>query len=277
MKRFAPILSVIAAALALSACQARTHDVEHWREAIAPHITVMMPERTDGPVPAVLMFSGCGGVISVQSEYGAVANEHGIAAVIVDSHGARGIGAFGARVFTCTALRMRGDERARDVIAALAHARTLDGIDPDRLALTGWSHGGWTLLDTLSLIEGEVAPRGLDALPENALDGVRAVIPIYPYCGFIIRARGHDIGNRIPVDALLAEDDVIADPRACERLFERQNEAGARIDWTLFEGQTHAFDAPDQPYDPRVRYDAEASARAHEWWIEILSVRLGAQ
>ncbi len=277
MGRLGPILPVLAAGLALAGCQARSHDLAHWREALAPHITVMMPENAEGPVPAVLMFSGCGGVISVQSEYGAAANANGIAAVIVDSHGARGIGSIGARLFTCTALRMRGDERARDVIAALAHVRTLDGIDPDRLALTGWSHGGWTLLDTLSLIHDGTPPRGLDALPENALGGVRAVIPIYPYCGFIIRARGHDIGNRIPVDALLAEDDVIADPRACERLFERQNEAGARIDWTLFEGQTHAFDAPDQPYDPRVRYDSEAAERAHEWWIERLSIRLGAQ
>lgn len=277
MGRLAPILPVLAAGLALAGCQARSHDLAHWREALAPHITVRMPENAEGPVPAVLMFSGCGGVISVQSEYGAAANANGIAAVIVDSHGARGIGSIGARLFTCTALRMRGDERARDVIAALDHVRTLDGIDSDRLALTGWSHGGWTLLDTLSLVQDDTPPRGLDAPPENALGGVRAVIPIYPYCGFIIRARGHDIGNGIPVDALLAEDDVIADPRACERLFERQNEAGARIDWTLFEGQTHAFDAPDQPYDPRVRYDAEATERAHEWWIERLSVRLGAQ
>ncbi|MFN3834475.1 MAG: dienelactone hydrolase family protein [Glycocaulis sp.] len=266
-----------AALLALSACLARADGLDHWREALAPHITVMMPEGVEGPVPAVLMFSGCGGVISVQSEYGAVANAHGMAAVIVDSHAARGIGPVGARLFTCTALRMRGDERARDVLTALAHIRTLDGIDPGRLALTGWSHGGWTLLDTLALVEAGTPPPGLDDMPGDALVGVRAVIAIYPYCGFIIRARRHEIGNGVPVDALLAENDVIADPRSCERLFERQNEAGARIDWTLFEGQTHAFDAPDQPFDPRVRYDAEASARAHEWWIETLSIRLGGE
>ncbi|MCC5980690.1 MAG: dienelactone hydrolase family protein [Oceanicaulis sp.] len=259
----------------LGACQARTHDLDHWREAIAPHVRVMMPEDAGGPVPAVLLFSGCGGVISVQSEYGAVANQHGMAAVIIDSHAVRGIGPIGARLYTCTALRMRGDERARDVLAALAHVRTLDGIDSDRLALTGWSHGGWTLLDTLALVHDGTPPRGLDTLPDAALDGVKAAVTIYPYCGFIIRARSHDIGNTIPVDALLAEEDMIANPRTCEALFERQNANGARIDWTLFEGQTHAFDAPDQPFDPRVRYDEDATRRAHDWWIETLSIRLG--
>jgi dienelactone hydrolase len=274
MRRGALIVLSLLAALCVSACQPRTHDLEHWRAALAPHIEVLLPETAEGPVPAVLMFSGCGGVISVQAEYAAIANANGIAAVIVDSHGARGIGPLGARLFTCTALQMRGDERARDVLAALAHVRTLPGIDAERLALTGWSHGGWTLLDTLTLVHDNAPPPGLDSLPANALAGVRAVMAIYPYCGPVIRARGADMGGEVPVYALLAEDDVIADPGACERLFERQTAREARITTVIFDGQTHAFDAPDQPFDPRVRYDSEASARAQEWWINTLYIRL---
>jgi len=203
MRRARPLLALAACTL-LAACGNGPATVEHHAQALEPHITVLMPEDREGRVPAVLMFSGCGGVISVQRDYAAIANEAGIAALIVDSHSARGIGPLGARLLVCSGARLRGGHRAGDVVAALAHARTLPGIDASRLALIGWSHGGWTLLDTLTRAEDGTPPDGLQSLPGNALDGVRSVMLVYPWCGVLNRARGHALPGSPPVHAMLA-------------------------------------------------------------------------
>lgn len=261
-------------ALLLAACSNAPDTLEQRIAMLEPYISVQMPQDTSEPVPAVLMFSGCGGVISVQHDYAAIANEAGVAALIVDSHAARGIGRMGARLTVCSAARMRGDARAGDVVAALAHARSLPGIDASRLALIGWSHGGWTLLDTLTLAHDGAPPGGMDAMPDNALQGVRSVMLVYPWCGFLSRAHSHTLPASPPVHALLAADDVIADPDACGNVFTLQAEDGAQIEWQVLDGLTHAFDAPDEPFDPRVRHDEAGTAFAHDWFAARLRASL---
>ncbi|MCH8489135.1 MAG: dienelactone hydrolase family protein [Oceanicaulis sp.] len=238
------------AALALGACaQAQTD--------LPAHAELRLPDGADGPVPAVILLSGCGGVRDVQDVYAREANAEGWAALIVDSHSARGIGPTGARLLVCTGARMRGQDRASDVFAALELLRADPRIDARRLALTGWSHGGWTVLDAMA--SAEAGERG-----ETPFEGVRGAFLIYPYCGAIIRARRDPIGAPFPVDAILAGRDAIADHRTCERLFARQRASGAMIrPPVLFGEATHAFDAEDQPWDPRMRYDAEQAAEAH--------------
>ncbi len=238
------------AALTLAACaQAQT--------GIAAHSTLRLPEGADGPVPAVVFLSGCGGVREVQDVYAREANAEGWAALIVDSHAARGIGPAGARLLVCTGLSMRGQDRAADVFAALELLRADPRIDARRLALTGWSHGGWTVLDAMA--SAQAGEQG-----SAPFAGVRGAFVIYPYCGAIIRARRDPVGAHFPVESLLAGRDAIADHRACERLFERQRASGAVIrPSVLLSEATHAFDAQDQPWDPRMRYDAGQAAEAH--------------
>ncbi|KAA5802423.1 prolyl oligopeptidase family serine peptidase [Alkalicaulis satelles] len=223
----------------------------------AGHASLHLPEGVEGPVPAVVLLSGCGGVRDVQDDYARAANAQGWAALIVDSHAARGIGRTGSRLLVCTGLRMRGQARADDVFAALDLLRADARIDASALALAGWSHGGWTVLDAMA--SAEAGERG-----EGAFEGVRGAFVVYPYCGAIIRARRDPVGAAFPVQPLLAGRDLIASARDCERLFTRQRSKGALIRPSiLFDQATHAFDAEDQPWDPRMRYDADEAAEAH--------------
>lgn len=250
MRRRAGFLTAGLAALAFSACAQAQADV-------SGHSELRLPDGAEGPVPAVILLSGCGGVRDVQDVYAREANAQGWAALIVDSHAARGIGPTGSRLLVCTGLSMRGQERAADVFAALELLRADARIDASRLALTGWSHGGWTVLDAMA--SAQAGEQG-----ETPFDGVRGAFLIYPYCGPVIRARRDPIGAHFPVESILAGRDAIADHRACERVFERQRASGAVIrPPVLLSEATHAFDAEDQPWDPRMRYDADQAAEAH--------------
>jgi dienelactone hydrolase len=231
---------------------------------LSGHIDIALPEGVTGPVPAVVMLSGCGGVRQVQADYAAVANEAGWAAVVVDSFSARGIGRLEARATVCTALRMRGDARAEDIFTALDLLRADGRIDADTLALIGWSHGGWAILDAMAIAEAGQAPDG-------ALAGVRGAFAIYPYCGFLSYADTSPLGDDIPLTVLVAGRDRVVSSQDCRNMAAARSAEGAQI--TVIEERelTHAFDAEDQPYDPRMRYDAEGTARNHDRFAAFLN------
>ena len=231
---------------------------------LADHIDIRMPEAAEGPVPAVIMLSGCGGVRQVQSDYADIANTQGWAAAIVDSHGARGIGRFGARSQVCTALRMRGQVRAGDVFATVEILRSDARINAENLALAGWSHGGWTVLDALALVE-------VGDADADALDGVRGAFLLYPYCGTLTKADRNPIGTGLPVRILIAGRDRVVSAGECRRLVADRGGEGSPITAIEEPELTHAFDAADQPWDPRMRFDAEGTARAHDHFAAFLS------
>lgn len=239
-------------------------------EMIRPGVQIFLPDSATGPVPAVLFFHGCGGERPMHTAYAAAIAEAGFGALIVDSFEPRGIGRFGAMTQVCSATRLMGQERAADVFAALEIARETDGIDAERLILAGWSHGGWTLLDAMSFVsEGERPPALIDG--DVSFDGVLGIVPIYPYCGFPARASGRIGPGLPPVEMVLAERDMVAPHADCERLARQAIEAGAEMDYAVWDGVTHAFDDTDAPaIDPRMTYDAEAAARLRARLIEML-------
>ncbi len=245
-------------------------------ERLRPHVEVRLPTDAAGPVPAVLLLSGCGGLRQVQADYAEALNAAGLAAVVVDSFALRGIGRNGARLTVCTGARMWGQVRAADLFAALEIVRADPRLDAERLALVGWSHGGWTILDALSFAAEAAPPPGLEALPEAPLRGVRASLLVYPYCGAPVRARERPLPPGTPVTALLVSEDLIAPAEDCQALLEARRREGAAADYVLREGLTHAFDAPDQPPDPRMRYDAEAAAASRAWSVQRLKAAFAA-
>ncbi|WP_439636290.1 dienelactone hydrolase family protein [Oceanicaulis sp.] len=240
---------------------------------LEPYVRVSYPPG-DGPFPAVLLFHGCGGVRQVTENYAALAVKSGVAAVIVDSLRARNISYEEALAQVCTGHRLWGRERAADVYAALELVRRDQKIDPQHLALAGWSHGGWTLLDALTLAQMKRPPDGLADAPDHPFAGVRGAFLVYPYVSGPSLAVRNDWLPSIPVESVLVERDSMASEADASVVFMRARQHGAPISWSVLGGVTHAFDEPDHHPDSTLRYDAQATRETEGRFVDFLDRRL---
>lgn len=237
---------------------------------LKPHLRIYLPEGT-GPFPAVLLFHGCGGARGIMDEYAEASAKAGVAGIVVDSLAPRGIGYGGAVRTVCTGMKVRGRERAGDVLAAIDLAREIRGVDPNRLAIAGWSHGGWSILDALAMkLPGE-RPHGLKNVPENPFKGVRLAILTYPFCGFPGLAARRGLNETgVPLDVLALTDDDTAKLADCEKMAEAARKSGATVRWETKGGLTHAFDEPDQQPLSRYIYIKEEADWAHQRFADKL-------
>lgn len=243
--------------------------VEDHAAFLAPHMRAHFPEG-DGPFPTVIQFHGCGSVHASQDDWAAFFVEQGYGAVIVDSLAPRGIGRMAALSTVCTALQLPGRERAGDVIAGITLASAMPEVDPERLFLGGWSHGGWAIMDLLAMDLERQPPPNLSAVDARLLDGVRGAILVYPYSGFPALSRDVDWQTRVPVLAFAGTADTVANPDHTQAAFDRQIAAGADIQFILFQGATHDFDVDEDEFLHQGDFDAAATARAHAITREFL-------
>ncbi|MCP4466135.1 MAG: dienelactone hydrolase [Halieaceae bacterium] len=221
------------------------------RNQVVPHIQVVLPGG-DGPHPAVLMFHGCGGVKPALLTRAHEFADRGYGAVVVDSFKGRDID--WQRV--CDGEILYGDQRAADVLVGLDFVRRDSRFDASRLFLAGYSHGGWTVLESV-FYNGEL-PRGLLDAPDTSLDGVRGVVAWYPYCGVVARFRG-GWQAQLPVLMLLAGEDQITPAEPCVDVARSMASGGQPVDWRVFEDAAHGFDTT---HDWVRGYDAEIHAEA---------------
>lgn len=243
------------------------------RALIEPYLKTVYPPGP-GPFPAVLLFHGCGGVRRIMHAYADAAAKAGVAAVIVDSCTPRGIDYQAALARVCTGRQLWARERAADLHAALAAVREDSRIDPDRLALAGWSHGGWTILDAFALDAAGRAPDGLDAAPSEAFKGVRAVFLVYPYVSGPALSRRRSFTPPAPIEAVLVDNDAMASDADAAQVLSRLKHEGAAVSWSTLGGVTHGFDEPDHHPQSKLLYDAEATARTRADFVDLLQRRL---
>lgn len=237
--------------------------VDELADRLDPHIEIHRPDGP-GPFPAVLQMHGCGGVKEIQRDYARVAARNGVLAVILDSHAPRGISYREALRTVCKGRRLLGAERAGDLIAGLRIIRRMGDVDATRLAVAGWSHGAWAVMDALALRAPDEAPFNLQTAPDDAFDGLQGAYLVYPYCGFpsLTRKRGW---TTLPAaaDMLLVDGDTrstLADGLAAA---ERARASGAHVETEIWTGVTHAFDEQDQEPGSGLVFDPEAAERAH--------------
>ncbi|WP_165354543.1 dienelactone hydrolase family protein [Tropicimonas sp. IMCC6043] len=240
---------------------------EQLSAKLRPSYRTYLPDGP-GPFPAALLFSGCDGPKDNMERWAQSVVDQGWAAVIVDSHGPRGLNDAQLWRLVCIGQILPGPERAGDVAVAIEDARAMEAVDPDRIVLIGASHGGWSVLDMLSLHGQGARPHNLTRWPESirarGLEGIAGVILLYPYCGVASQVRSNGWKADVPALFLLVKDDTIVDEDSCIDVIERMRAAGRPVETHLFEGTTHGFDQAEKNAFSMLEFSPEAIERAKE-------------
>jgi dienelactone hydrolase len=211
---------------------------------LEPHAAIHGPDDADKR-PVVMLFHGCGGVQAHLDEYAAEATRAGWRSVIVDSFAPRGWSRAYGLSFVCTGTRFWGFERAGDVLATIYGMGQREDVDATRVVLAGWSHGGWAIMDLMTMaLESETEARIGGAGP-GLLDGVRGVYLNYPYVNFGTRGAKRDWRYRPRVMGVIARHDHLGPPRLHEAAYARAMASGCAVETVTVEG-THAFDQPQE-------------------------------
>ncbi len=190
-----------------------------------------------GPAPGILVLHGCGGYDSAMGKIADELAAHGYTAVAIDSLAAHHVDV------ACDDASFHRTQ-ADDARAALDWMRTQPGIDPQRLAVIGFSMGAIATLDI-------VDSRLVAAAPA----GVKAAVAYYPACR-----------NRDPASVTVPL-----------QIFD--GSAGKSVAITTYPGATHAFniDRPDAVYHGHhMHYDATAAADADRQMLAFFAKYLAA-
>ncbi len=216
-----------------------------WGE-LKPSSTLEKPDG-NGPFPAVVLLHGCGGIKEFNYTWAKRLKESGYVTLVLDSLSPRGV--FGD---TCDGFTVHPAKRALDAHAAKSYLSKLSYVDRSKIAVIGWSHGGWSILYALR-----------DQWTTNPKEPFKAAIAVYPYCGH--PNKQFDNLNA-PLLILTGKKDSWCPPKHClERI--PSNKTSHDIILKLYPNAYHSFDNT-QHYERRVykgyvlEYNATATKRA---------------
>ncbi len=232
----------------------QTRDLASINAELRPHDRVYKPDEK-GRFPTVLFFHGCSGAtLSHEQDWAEFYNGIGVAMIAVDSYSGRGIEWEQA----CDMKVMTPWQRAADVLASIDFAKQQAFVNAEHIILMGFSHGAITVWTTQVFASTKTAPLGLDAWPEDVMNGVQLSLPFYGSC----------IGRwTVPVKtiAFLAEDDRYIDEQSCIDFAKQNSDMADYFSYKIFPGATHTFDH-SRPNASNVEagsvYDAGATSEA---------------
>jgi dienelactone hydrolase len=256
--------------MALAPFASARESLQQRIDALLPGAELILPDG-EGPFPVVIQMHGCGGKKKLQGRWARVAKDAGWAVLIVDSYAHRNISTLRAYATVCTGLRLWGRERAGDLFAAMEWVRQQGWADHDRIAVAGWSHGGWTALDGMALRPGadaESATR-LSGLPDEPLKGLVGAFVVYPFTGPGAIAPSRGVRPDIPIKALVGTHDTVVGNKSVARALQRMATPRLPVDVVMLEGATHAFDE-EEAQDLRVRYDPDLMKFAQGLYTDFL-------
>ncbi len=204
-----------------------------------------------GPFPAVVLMPPCTGRLPIELEHaeGERYNALGYALLAVDSFGPRGFedgcGGVGSSV-----------DLVMDAYGALLYLAELPPIDPDRIAIVGYSRGGDVALSAV----------GFDGVERLFDRQFRAAVAYYPFC-----QRQEATAVAVPTLILIGEQDDWNAARDCRDMMVRRRAFSAPMRLVVYPDAHHAFNLnlpPRSHYGHRLEYD-EAADRAA--WLETTS------
>jgi dienelactone hydrolase len=192
-----------------------------------------------GPFPAVVLLHTCLGLPAERDSLGARIATWGYVALFVDDFGTRGLKE------TCA---VDFKQALPDADGALAYLRRLAYVDPDKIAVVGFSQGGDTAL--------KVAAGGAASF--------KAAVAFYPPCANLDGA-----ALTIPTLILVGAKDEVTPARDCAELAKRQQPG--MVKFVVYAGAAHAFDLPEFAAGTKVMgmplaYDRNAASRS---WTEL--------
>jgi dienelactone hydrolase len=179
--------------------------------------------------PAVILIHGSGGATANVDRWARELHAMGIAAFIVDCFTGRGI------VETVTdQTRLGSCAMIVDAYRALDHLARHRNIDPNRIALMGFSKGGFaTIYASLTRFQKMYGPK-------NAK--FAAYIPFYPPCSIKYLEDEKIVGAPIRVFHGAGDNYVWIEPT--RKYVARLRAAGHDVELTEFPGANHVFDNP---------------------------------
>jgi dienelactone hydrolase len=204
----------------------------------------------DQPRPAVVLMHGCSGLRNPQ---GAIRPLYrgwiralfaaGYDVLTVDSAASRGFGQ------TCTAGAQRITmlrDRPKDAYAALQYLQTRPQVQPDRIALMGWSQGGAIVL--LSINDKSIGR------PADLKQDFKTAVAFYPgACADRWQSKPwtqvepQSWTTRVPLLVLFGAADTWTPLPPCEAFLDAAKARGNPVELKIYPNAVHAFDAPNLP------------------------------
>ncbi len=191
--------------------------------------------------PAVVMLHGCAGLFTISGKvrdreraWIDILHSEGWAIILPDSFGSRG---YGSLCQTKDRPVTPEKQRPYDAMAALKYLAAHPGVDPDRIALLGWSHDAMTGLHTIH--------DGADAAPPPVKPDFRTAVVFYPGCIALTKTYPK-YRPRIPtlIQHGALDDWTLAKP--CQKLVRKINETGngPPVFIDVYPDAYHNFDHP---------------------------------
>ncbi len=209
-----------------------------------------------GPFGALVLLHGCDGTDLASDRLVRTFGDWGYVLLELDSFGPRGV------TEACTDyVRVSPSVRAKDAHAAQAYLASLPFVDPDRIGVLGWSHGGITVLEAIANPYLNEPPRA---------DPFAAAIAFYPFCSPKL------VKPDAPLLLLIGDADDWTPAGRCTAMT-LTGDALPDYRLVVYPGATHAFDWPEAPatyFGHHLRYDPRAAEDAYGRVREFLRMHL---